>query len=270
MTRTDPRLAVCLDDFGAPPKEALRAASEIGFRCVQIGALQGPISPSQLDESGRRHLRRFAEGLGLQIIALRVDFGGSRFLDASRTDYCIDRTRRVLELARELNVPTVSAPLGKFRTADVQEYELVMSAVRAVADHADLLNCSFAIETAVDTPDALQKLLREVSCPHLKVAYDPAELLIGGIDPLAPIETYADDIALAFARDAERGTSAQPGRETNLGAGHLSLPVYLAQLDAAGYRGPLVVRRADTTRPVADLAACKEYLESILTTGATQ
>ena len=269
MTRTDPRLAVCLDDFGAPPKEALRAASEIGFRCVQIGALQGPISPGQLDESGRRHLRRFAEGLGLQIIALRVDFGGSRFLDASRTDYCIDRTRRVLELARELTVPTVSAPLGKFRTADVQEYELVMSAVRAVADHADLLNCFFAIETAVDTPDALQQLLRDVSCPHLKVAYDPAELLIGGMDPLAPIETYADDIGLAFARDAERGTAAQPGRETNPGAGHLSLPAYLAQLDAAGYRGPLIVRRADTTRPLEDIGACKQYLCAILATGAT-
>ncbi len=270
MTRSDPRLAVCLDDFGAPPKEALRAASELGFRCVQIGAMHGPISPGQLDESGRRHLRRFAEGLGLQIIALRVDFGGLRFLDASRTDYCIDHTRRVLELARELNVPMVSAPLGKFRSADLEEYELVKSAVRAVADHADLLDCFFAVETAVDTPDALQQLLHDVSCPHLKVAYDPAELLMGGIDPLAPIETYADDIALAFARDAERGTSARPGRETNLGAGHLSLPAYLAQLDAAGYRGPLIVRRADTTRPLADLAACKQYLESILTSGATQ
>ncbi len=270
MACLDPRLAVCLDDFGAPPKEALRAASELGFGCVQIGALHGPVSPGQLDESGRRHLRRFAEGLGLQIIALRVDFGGSRFLDASRTDYCIDHTRRALELARELNVPTVSAPLGKFRSADVEEYELVKSAVRAIADHADLLNCSFAVETAVDTPDALQQLLGDVSCPHLKVAYDPAELLMGGIDPLAPIETYADDIGLAFARDAERGTSARPGRETNLGAGHLSLPAYLAQLDAAGYRGPLIVRRADTTRPLADLVASKEYLESILTTGASQ
>ncbi|MCH8853541.1 MAG: sugar phosphate isomerase/epimerase, partial [Planctomycetes bacterium] len=187
MTPANPRLTVCLDDFGAPPKEALRAASELGFRCVQIGALQGPISPGQLDESGRRHLRRFAEGLGLQIIALRVDFGGSRFLDPSRTDYCIDHTRRVLELARELNVPVVSAPLGKFRTAIAEEYELVMSAVRAIVDHADLLNCFFAIETAIDTPEALQQLLRDVSCPHLKMAYDPAELLIGGIDPLAPI-----------------------------------------------------------------------------------
>jgi sugar phosphate isomerase/epimerase len=270
MACLDPRLAVCLDDFGTPPKEALRAASELGFRCVQIGALHGPVSPGELDESGRRHLRRFAEGLGLQIIALRVDFGGSRFLDASRTDQCIDHTRRVLELARELNVPMVSAPLGKFRLADVEEYELVKSAVRAVVDHADLLDCFFGVETAVDSPDALRQLLHEVSCPHLKVAYDPAELLMGGIDPLAPIETYANDIALAFARDAERGTSAQPGRETNLGAGHLSLPAYLAQLDAAGYRGPLIVRRADTTRPLADLAACKEYLESILATGATQ
>ena len=133
-----------------------------------------------------------------------------------------------------------------------------------------LLNCFFTIETIVDTPDALKQLLRDVSCAHLTVAYDPAELLMGGIDPLAPIETYADDIGLAFARDAERGTSARPGRETNLGAGHLSLPAYLAQLDSAGYRGPLVIRRADTTRPLADLAACKEYLESILTTRATR
>lgn len=269
MALPDQRLAVCLDDFGAPPKEALRAASELGFRCVQFGALQGPLSPGQLDESGRRHLRRFAEGLGLQIIALRVDFGGLRFLDASRTDHHIEHTCRVLELARELNVPMVSAPLGKFRTGVAEEYDLVMSAVRAIAEHADLLNCFFTVETAVDTPQSLQQLLRDVSCPNLTVAYDPAELLMSGLDPLQPIATYAGDIGLAFARDAERGTAAQPGRETNLGAGHLSLQAYVAQLDAAGYRGPLIVRRADTTRPAADLAACKQYLESVLTTGTT-
>ncbi len=263
MSEAQSQIGVYLDAFRAAPKEALHLASELGFEAVHMGAAEGPVSPQQLSASGRRHLRRFAGGLGLSIVALRADFGGLRFLDPALVDQHIDNTRRILELARELDASTVTAPIGKFRTGNAHEYDLIRQAIGHVAQYADTVDRVFAIETAVDTPDAIRELLADLSCPNLKVCYDPAELLMDGIDPLASIETFANEIALAYMRDAQRGSAAQPGRETNLGEGQLNLPTYLAQLEAAGYHGPLVVHRSQSANPLADLRACKSYLESI-------
>ena len=276
------QLGVHLDDFRAAPREALRLASTMGFGAVHIGVVDGPLAPRELSESGRRHLKRLATGLGLEIVALRADLGGARLLDTAAVDGHLHRIRDILQLARDMDVPLVTAPLGKFHPDDEREYSLVLQAVAHIAECADTLDRSFAIETAGArgagwtgcaggttrcagaSPGALPKLLQQLSCPHLKICYDPAELLLDGFDPLESVGHLAGDIALAMARDAERGTPNRAGRETNLGNGHLDLQAYLAHLDAAGYHGPWVVRRSNSADPRRDLQICKQYLDSVL------
>ena len=182
------QLGVYLDDFRAAPREALRLASTMGFGAVHIGVVDGPLAPRELSESGRRHLKRSAAGLGLEIVALRADLGGARLLDTAAVDGHLHRIRDILQLARDMDVPLVTAPLGKFHPDDEREYSLVLQAVTHIAECADTLDRSFAIETAGGTtrcadasPGALPKLLQQLSCPHLKICYDPAELLPPGI-----------------------------------------------------------------------------------------
>ena len=260
-------LGVYLDDFQASPRDALRLASGMGFGAVQIGVAAGPLAPNNLSASGRRQLKHFAAGLGLNIVALRADLGGARLLDRAAVDGHLDRIRKILQLARDLQVSIVAAPLGKFRIADEREYSLALEAATHIAEQADKLDRTFALETAVASADALPQLLRQVSCRQLKICYDPAELLMEGIEPLEPIGHLAGDIVLAMARDAERGAPGRAGRETNLGGGHLDLAAYLAQLEAAGYPGALIVRRSHTANPRSDLRACKQHLDSILESG---
>ncbi len=264
MSATRIPTGVHLDDFRTEPKQALKLASELGFAVVQIGAVRGPISPEQLSGSGRRHLRRLATGLGLSIVALRADFGGLRFLDAALIEKHVRDTRLILELARELGASIVTAPLGKIDSNGAAQYDQVKHALAEIIEHADKLDQILAVETSVVHLESIESLLDDISCPNLRVCYDPAELLMQGINPLTSIETFVDRIALAYVRDAQRGSPAQAGRETNLGQGELGLHSYLAGLEAAGYAMPLVVRRSDSADPLNDLRACKEYLDSVL------
>lgn len=261
-------IGVYLNDLRAEPREALRLAASLGYNAVQIEVGCGPLSPSQLSQSGRRHLMRFADGLGLSIVALRADLGDTSSPDTTSLEQLADRAPRILELARELNVATVTAPVGRFRLTDQRDYSLVRHALAQIADSANLLDRIFAPDTTLGPPDALAELLRDLNCPNLGVCYDPAGLLMDGIDSLTAVETLADNIALAYVRDARARSAERAGSETNLGDGHLNLPDYLAQLDAAGYRGPLIVRRSQSANPPADLQQCRNYLESVLTARA--
>lgn len=254
-----------VDDLKVGAKRGMSAAAGMGFEAVQLDAARGETSPQQLGESGRRHLRRYASGLGLSIAALRVDPGGGSFLNTALLDHHVQQACRTLELARNLDVEVVSIPVG-YVADDSPQFEMLHQALRHVAEHADKVNRVLAIEASADSPEVLQQLLRRVDSRHIKICFDPAELLIDGRDPLAPIETLADQLALCYARDGQLGSRQRQGRETNLGEGHLNLPAYLDHLRDAGYFRPLVVRRAHSVQPHMDLQACKQYLDSVLAT----
>jgi L-ribulose-5-phosphate 3-epimerase len=258
-------IGVVVDDLRLDPKSGLLRASEMRFRAVELGATRGEIAPENLSTTGRRHLRRYVDGLGLTFQALGGDLGGARFSDSTRLDENLDRTRRILEMAADLRVPMVTAHIGDFDTeAPAPQRDRVVEAVRQIADYADRTGTVFAIETAGAGPEDLCALLKSIDCPLLKASLDPAELLVAGIDPVEAVEKLADNVALARARDALAGSRSRAGRETALGQGNLDLIGYLAALAASGYGGPAMLRRTDAAKPVEELATAKAFLESTL------
>jgi len=264
MHNTLTQTGLHLEDLKMNTKIGMETASAMGFRVIEVGAASGEITPEALSASGRRHVQRYVKSLGLTVAALDADLGGIRLTDSSKAEQHVERTRKILELASDLKVPLVTAPIGRLTGNDQQQFTLVNEALQHIGMHADSIGLPFAIETSVDSPQLLQKLLQDANCPYLKVCYDPGELLMDGHDPLAPVEMLADDIALSHLRDAMLGTPLQPGREMPLGQGQLNLQAFLAQLDQAGYRGPHIIRRANSDNPTADLKAAITHLESIL------
>ena len=91
-----------MDGFRQSARDGLRGAAELGFRPIELSAPGREISPEALTDSGRRHLKRYIEGLGLSIAALGGDLGGRHFADSATLDERIDRTRKILEMAAEL------------------------------------------------------------------------------------------------------------------------------------------------------------------------
>lgn len=266
MPKIKIEIGVDVDAFRQSPKDALRTAAGLGFHPVQLSAVEGPIEPRQLTGSGRRHLLRYADGLGLSLVALGADFRGRRFADPASLDERIERTRLILEMAAELRIPVVTARVGPLRSDDSAAGALILEAVRQIADHADKTGTHFAIETAETSPEALQTFLKLVNCPYVRAAYDPAAVLMDGHDPVAGVEPIADNIAAAYIRDATEGQPDYPGEETPIGQGQLDLERYLHALEQTAHASPPILRRTNAQNPTQELADAKQQLQRILQT----
>ena len=228
-----------------------------------MGAAAGEISPSQLSESGRRHLARMCRNLGLSVAALSAESLG--LADPRTVDECVARTLPVLELAADLRVPVVVADVGPITDRDTEEpSSIAVDALRALADHAGRVGTRLALQTGPDSPEGLGGVLNAVDCPWLGVCVDPAMLVRYGHSPSAAIERLAEALLLSHLGDATSGGRGRTGLETQLGQGQLDLPAFLADLSAAGYHGPLILRRRDCRRPRDELAAAKRLLETYL------
>ena len=200
----------------------------------------------------------------MNICALGADLSTSGDVADGSLERKVARTLQTLELARDLAVPQVTARVGLPAVKQHALRDLFREALACVAEQADRVGCHFLIETAGNSAQTLSEVLGELNCDHLKLCYDPGELMMAGLDPLAPIELLADDIMLSHIRDATIGTAQRPGQETVLGRGQLNLPAYLAQLEQAGYRGPHLIRRAHSDRPADDIAACRDHASQFI------
>jgi sugar phosphate isomerase/epimerase len=259
-------IGLVLEGLGSDVKKAMQSASRLAYRHIELPAGTGEVDPSNLSQTGRRHLSHFVRGLGLELSALGGDPGGARFADLSGLDRALDQTRRVMELALDLHVPVMTTHLGRMDAlagGEAAGFEKTKLLVKELADLADRTGTRLAIETAAN-PALLARVLREVNCPALGACYDPASLLINGYDPIGGVESLANDLVLARARDAIAGSGARPGYETALGEGQIDLESYLAALEAAGHRRPPFVRRTASQNALQDLEQAKAHLDRLL------
>ncbi len=260
-----PRLGLATEDLGLAPKAGLQSAARLGYRAVELAATHGDVDPANLSQSGARHLRRYVDGLGLELAALGGQLGASGFSDPATVDARIDRTRQILELAARLRVPVVTTSLGAVPgDADNRGRQRIVEALGALAEHADRTSTFLALGTGETAPADLRALLDEIGCPLVRVCYDPDGLLIHGHDALAGVRELGEHIIASHLRDATPGGPAAAGREVRMGTGQLDLLGYLAALEGGQYSGLQIVRRTDAVDPLADIAAARDYLEKLL------
>lgn len=256
------RIGVLVDSLGLPAKDGLARASELGFSAAELAA-RGQIDPRELGRTGRRHLAKYVQGLGLSLTGLDGDLGGRRFADPARVQEYIERARRVLEMAAEVGAPRVSVHTGGLpENPDDPAGALVLSAVRELADHADRVGTVLAVRTGGEPTDRLHGLVRTLGNPSLKVEYDPAALLMAGRDPVESVAAVADELVALRARDGVGRTTGH-GREVALGRGELDYRALLGALAEAGYYGVHTLARERSDDPAGDLLAGKRFLESL-------
>jgi len=259
------RIALDVDDLRLEVKRGLRRASEMGVRAVELGATSGDIAAWNLSASGRRHLARFADGLGLQLAALTADLPGLRFHQPQSVDERVERTIQVLEMARQMGIPSVSADTHML--VDPKSGEPlpgVVEALARVADAADALGVHYALRPSRESGPELAGLLRNLDCRAVKIGLDPAALVMHGVNPIASFEELADHIDLVYARDGTAGSDERSGHETPLGEGEVDLIAVLACLSAADYRGPYILRCTASASPESDLQFAREELTRLL------
>ena len=257
----DRRMAVNIDDLRLPTKDALRRAAELKFGAVELSTVAGELAPSSLSSSGRRHVARFAEGLGLEMAALVADVAGLRLTDPRTVGERVERTCGVIELAADLKVPVVTASVGALTHPETGEPSpLATDALRRIGEFADSRGVLYAMRPSRDSGERLTTVLDALRCPSIRVGLDPAAMVMSGVDPLASIERFVEQISLFHARDASAGLVDRPGCETRLGEGEVDLAGLLSVLHAAEYTGAYVVRRMDSAMPIPDIALGRDVL----------
>lgn len=114
-----------------------------------------------------------------------------------------------------------------------------------VADLAGAAGVTVAFETGQESAALLRRTLDDLRSPHLKVNFDPANMLLyDKDDPLRVLDLLAPDIRSVHVKDANR--PPQPGvwgEEVPLGRGQTNTREFVRALRRVGYTGPLCIER---------------------------
>ncbi|MFH1108304.1 MAG: sugar phosphate isomerase/epimerase family protein [Planctomycetota bacterium] len=260
-------IGVDVEDLRLPVKDALHKAAELEFHAVELPTVTGDVTPRNLSASGRRHLARYVENLGLDLSALAADIPALRLTDPRTVDERVARTCEIIDLAKDLGTPIVTASVGALTHPETGGgSRLAVEALHRIGEYADARGVVYAIRPSGDAGDRLARVLDELRCPSIRIGLDPAAMVMSGVNPLSAVERLPDRIALLHARDATAGLSDRPGRETQLGEGDVDFVGLLSLLEAAQYRGPYIVRRYDSPHPIADLQAARDTIARALQT----
>lgn len=255
------RIGVNLEDLRMPIKDGLRAAAKMEFGGVELPSAGGEASARNLDASGRRHLSHLVRGLGLSISALTAEFPGLRLTDAKTVHERVERSIEIIQLAADLKVLVVTAAVGQLTHPESAEPSpMAAEALGRIGEFADTRGVFFAIRPTCDSGERVVRVLDQLRCPSLSIGFDPAALVMSGVNPLADIEKFVRQIGHFHARDATAGFADRPGHETRLGEGEVDLVGCLMVLQAIEYRGAYVIRRTESAKPMEEMMAAKAVL----------
>lgn len=278
-------IGIMCDSFRLSVREGLRKAAELGAEGVQIYAVAGEMAPEEMTLAKRRELLKYIKGLGLRVSALCGDMGGHAFADEEANDWRVERSKRIMDLAVDMECNVVTTHIGVV-PEDVRSprWGVMTSACAELARYGDLVGAAFAVETGPEPSERLRRFLDGLGSKGVRVNLDPANLamVIGedavtAVRNLAPyiVHTHAKDGVMLKKTDPEiiYGFFAEGGigdlriddyfREVPLGQGQVNWKEYIAALEEVGYNGFLTIEREVGPNPAKDIAEAVEFLRKL-------
>lgn len=275
-------IGVMLESFRLPIPEALKKAAALGAQGFQAYATYGELAPEKMTAEKRREFLRMAKDQGLVLSALCGDLGHG-FGDAAQNPALIEKSKRILDLAKDLESSVVTTHIGVVPADPAHpRYAVMQDACGQLAEYADSLNAHFAVETGPETADTLCRFLDSLHSTGVAVNLDPANLvMVTGDDPVKAVDTLKKYIVHTHAKDGRRLYYREPEKvyglvveeepvvsesflELPLGQGDVPFPRYLDALRAIGYHGFLTIEREVGDQPEQDIAAAVHFLKGLI------
>ena len=272
-------IGVIVDSFRTDIKSAIVKASEIGADGIQMYATSGAYSPESLGRDARRELLDYVKAHGLKFSALCGDLGMG-FFHPEKNAELIEKSKRILDLAKELETDVVTTHIGVVpEDESVERYGIMQEACFELSRYADSIGSHFAIETGPESSAVLKKFLDGLHSTGVAVNLDPANLvMVTGDDPVQAVYNLKDYIVHTHAKDGIMLERTNPEfiyrvtpmpedmkgisffREVPLGEGGVKFAPYLKALEEIGYRGFLTIEREAGADPAADILTAKNHL----------
>ncbi len=277
----DSRIACKLNNLKMDRYEAMELVAGWGVGGVHLSAT-GPFAPENLDKAARKALVEHVHGLGLEISAIMCWGGQVDLCEEEDWEKNVAWGKRLLELAADLECGIWGAHVGimPWETGK-PEWERMVRAMEQFAEHGKKVGAVIAIETGPEPPIVVKRLIETVGSEHIRVNYDPANLVIWpSLLAIRRGEEYDKEFALEHYQPVEGAKVLGPYvahthakdalvhedgkyQEVPLGTGWIDWPRYTANLAEAGYEGYFAIEREVGDDPVGDIKGAVDFLRSL-------
>ncbi len=252
--------------------------SELVAMVRQLGLEHVQVSLNALlaaDEALRESEMRVLLSSGLRITAGMLGFVGEDYSSIASirktgglvpTSKFEERRAAAIEaakLVRELGATSYSLHVGFIPASSAVDYDAVLNRIGDAVDAVGELGVTLLMETGQETASELLQFLNDLRRKNLLVNFDPANMVLYGAgDPIDAVRILGRHIGHVHLKDAT--LSDQPrmkwGNEVPFGSGMVRPRRLLDALDAAGYRGPLMIEREAGSDRLRDI---QEALDSL-------
>jgi sugar phosphate isomerase/epimerase len=279
------KIGVMVESFRLGLKGGLEAAAKLGVDGIQLYATAGETHFSKLQGQALKDLKKQLSDLNLEVAAVCGDFGGHGFQLESENRERIDNSKRVMDLARELNCTVVTTHIGVVPPDNTHpRYSIMAKACRELGQYGEKVGAWFAIETGPEKAAVLRSFLDSLGVPKgIGVNFDPANLVMvcqenipQAVNLLAPYirHTHAKDgvnlkpvdpeiLYGTFAGDAAEGFNWMDYiKEVPLGQGQVNFDTYLPSLTKTNFTGYLTIEREVGENPYKDIELAVNFLRS--------
>lgn len=277
-------IGAIIESFRLPTLEAVKKAAELKLDGLQMYATSGEHAPENLSGKKAKELLQYVKDSGLRFSALCGDLGHG-FGDKELNSSLIEKSKRILDLSKELECDIVTTHIGVVpESPEHERYKIMQAACAELAEYADSVDAHFAIETGPETSATLKKFLDSLGSRGVGVNLDPANLvMVTGDDPVKAVHNLKDYIVHTHAKDGKMLAKGNPEyiygivhpvpvefqgiryfEEVPLGTGQVDFPAYLAALDEIGYKGYLTIEREVGDTPAKDIATAADFLREII------
>lgn len=274
-------IGVIINSFRTDIPTSVKKAAEVGAQGIQVYATSGEMAPENLSKEKRREFLDLVKSNGLIISALCGDLGGGGFTHHEKNPEKIEKSKRILDLAKELETNVVTTHIGVVpEDKNHDRYKIMQEACHELAEYADSIDAHFAIETGPETSATLKGFLDSLESTGVGVNLDPANLvMVTGDDPVKAVHnlkkyivhTHAKDGKQLFYKDPEIIYGMKPDVivtgdsfiEVPLGEGSVPFKEYLEALCDIGYNGFLTIEREVGDNPEKDIRTAVKFLEGM-------
>lgn len=280
------KIGVMVDSFRLGIEEGIKKAKAVGAEGIQIYATSGEMAPENLSPQRRKEILDMIKSNGLVVSALCGDLGGHGFTRKEDNIWKIEKSKRIIDLARDLETTVVTTHIGVIPDEPSHPRRLILQeACGELGRYGDAAGASFAIETGPETAVTLKSFLDSLDSKGVKVNFDPANfVMVTGDDPVAAVHTLKDYIIHTHAKDGIMLKKSDPQRvydffaeggigdlnleelfrEVPLGEGQVDFDRYLKALAEVGYAGFLTIEREVGENPEQDIRSAVSFLKKKL------
>jgi sugar phosphate isomerase/epimerase len=257
------KIGVRIESMGLPLRRALLAAERLGAAGVQVDAV-GDLAPSRLSQTGRREFLHLLRSHNLELTALGCPLRFPLYHPEGQ-EARLDHVKNVMSLSFDMGPGRVVIQAGAIPT-DVKDsrWSAQAESLQTLGGHGDRIGVVLALETGLESGAVLAKMLDGLDTGGLGVNFDPANLLMNGVDIYASLAALTGRIVHSHAHDARQTSANRSAQEAPLGHGDIDWMRYLSELEQYDYRGWIVVERETGDQRLPEIAADVAFLKRLV------